>query len=230
MVHFPRLDVQRKGVDPVSDGEAAILALSAENMVKLTGLTMRQLAYWDRIGFFKPEYASDNRRSPQSRVYSFQDAVGLRTIAILMNVYSVTLPHLKQVAKELESYTARPWSELKLHVWKRRVQFDEPETGGTRDVLNGQYLLLPIIDVIHEVESAVEKIKERKSDQIGRFERRRNVSRNALVVAGTRIPVSTILEYLDDGYSTPEIVKEFPLLTEKDVQSVSERGRQAIAA
>lgn len=61
--------MERKGV--VADPSSAILALSAEHMVKLTGLTMRQLAYWDATGFFKPEYAADNRRSPHSRVYSF---------------------------------------------------------------------------------------------------------------------------------------------------------------
>lgn len=207
-----------------------ILAISAAHMIKLTGLTLRQLAYWDKTGFFSPEYAAVNRRSPNSRVYSFNDAVGLRTISKLLNENGVSLAHLKQVAAELMTYTARPWSELKLRVWNRRVQFDEPETGATRDVLHGQYVLLPIIDVIHEVEDGVEELKKRDPATVGQFDRQKYVSQNSLVVAGTRVPVSTILEYLDDGYSAVDIVAEFPSITTADVEAVSRDGRTALAA
>jgi len=214
----------------MADSDSTVLALSAEHITKLTGLTMRQLAYWDVIGFFRPEYAAESRRSPNSRIYSFRDAVGLRTISVLLNVHGVSVPHLKQVAKKLATYTDRPWSELKLRVWNRRVQFDEPETGATRDVVMGQYVLLPIIDVIHEVEKGVEELKTRDQVQIGRFERHPNVSRNNLVLAGTRVPVATILEYIEDGYSVERILQDFPTLTIADIEAVRRNGKTALAA
>lgn len=210
--------------------DGPLLVLSAEHMVKLTGLTMRQLAYWDSTGFFKPEHAADNRRSHNSRVYSFRDAVGLRTISKLLNERGVSLKHLKQVAEKLSAYTDRPWSELKLQVWNRRVQFDEPETGATRDVVQGQYVLVLIMDVINEVENGILELKKRDPATVGRFERRRYVSQNSLVVAGTRVSVATVIEFLDDGYSPAEIVKEFPSLTENDIESVNRDGRAALAS
>jgi hypothetical protein len=36
-----------------------ISAFSADQVVKLTGLTNRQLAYWDDLGFFRPQFAAD---------------------------------------------------------------------------------------------------------------------------------------------------------------------------
>ena len=213
----------------MDDSTIAVLAFSAEHMERLTGLTPRQLAYWDKTDFFKPEYASENRRLPNSRVYSFKDAVGLRTIGVLLNAHRVSLPHLKDVARKLATYTNRPWSELRLRVWNRRVQFDEPETGATRDVIMGQYVLLPIIDV-HEVEQRVEMLKSRDEASIGHFERHRYVSHNKLVIAGTRVPVATILEYIEDGYSTEAILEEFPSLTETDIQAVLRDGKTALAA
>ena len=207
-----------------------VLALSAEHIVKLTGLTMRQLAYWDKTGFFKPEYASDNRRSPNSRIYSFIDAVGLRTISTLMNAYKVSPRHLREVAQELSTYASRPWSELKLRVWKGRVQFEEPGTGATRDALVGQYVLLEIIDVIQHVRDGVEALKSRDASSQGKFEKHRYISHNRLVIAGTRIPVQSILEYVEDGYSAAEIVKRFPLLTGADIEAVAKNGKQALAA
>ena len=214
----------------VGESGDPVLALSAEHMVKLTGLTMRQLAYWDATGFFKPEYAAEGRRSPHSRVYSFRDAVGLRTISVLLGRHGVALPHLKDVARSLSAYTDRPWSDLKLMVWNRRVQFDEPETGQTRDVVHGQYVLLPIIEVIQEVEAGVARLKDRDQATIGRFEKHRNVAHNRLVLAGTRIPVATILEYVEDGYSVADIMGEFPSLTEADVLAVMRGGKAALVA
>lgn len=214
----------------MAEPNSIVLALSVEHITKLTGLTKRQLAYWDAKGFFRPEYAADDRRSPNARIYSFRDAVGLRTISVLLNVHGVPVRHLADVAQKLAAYTDRPWSELKLRVWNRRVQFDEPETGATRDVVMGQYVLLPIIDVIHALEKQVEELKTRSQDQIGQFERRPNVSRNNLVLAGTRVPVTTILEYLDDGYSSDSILQNFPTLTADDIEAVKHRGKTALAA
>lgn len=213
-----------------SDAQAPILALNAEHVVRLTGLTTRQLAYWDSTGFFRPEYAAENRRSPTSRVYSFRDAVGLRTVSKLLNENGVSLPHLKDVARTLSAYTERPWSDLRLRVWNRRVQFDEPDTGATRDVVHGQYVLLPIIDVIHEVENKIVDLKRRDPATIGRFERHRYILQNRLVVAGTRVPVAVIVEYLDSGYAPGAIVVEFPTLTIADVDAVNRDGRAALAA
>jgi len=80
-----------------------ISAFSADQVVKLTGLTIRQLAYWDDLEFFKPQYAADDRHSPHSRIYSFKDVVGLRTLSILKKRYKCTLPHLREVAKKRET-------------------------------------------------------------------------------------------------------------------------------
>ena len=62
---------------------SVIRAFSADHAVRLTGLSMRQLRYWDDTGFFRHRYASEDRRSPYGRVYSFRDIVGLRTLSVL---------------------------------------------------------------------------------------------------------------------------------------------------
>jgi len=84
---------------------SVISAFSADQVVRLTGLTMRQLAYWDDLGFFQPQYAAEDRRSPYSRIYSFKDVVGLRTLSVLKNTYRCSLPHLQQVARKLAAYS-----------------------------------------------------------------------------------------------------------------------------
>src|ERR1039458_5222204 len=85
-----------------SDLTTSVLrAFSANHVVRLTGLSHTQLRYWDDTGFFRPRYALENRRSPFSRVYSFQDVVGLRTLNHLRKVHKISLQHVRKVARQL---------------------------------------------------------------------------------------------------------------------------------
>lgn len=202
-------------------------AFSLDQVERLTTLSRRQLAYWDKIGFFRPSHAAENRRSPYSRIYSFQDVVGLRTVAILQGRHGVSLKHLREVAAKLERYSSAPWSDLTLKVWNRKVQIVEPATGNTLGVLDGQYFLLPIGSIVEDVRAEAERMSRRTSDQLGKIERRRFVARNAPVIAGTRVRVDAIRHYLEDGYTTSQILDEYPTLTEADIVAVAEAARAA---
>ena len=81
------------------------------------------------MGFFHPEHASADRGEAYSRIYSFQDLVGLKTLAILRKVHKVPLWHLKEVAAELEQHVKRPWSEVTLYVLKKRVNLPNRPAG-----------------------------------------------------------------------------------------------------
>jgi DNA-binding transcriptional MerR regulator len=204
-----------------------VAAFSAEQVVKLTDLTMRQLAYWDNLGFFSPQYASNDRQAPYSRIYSFKDVVGLRTLSVLKSKYGCSLQHLQQVAKELSNYSQAPWSEITLYVWKGKVQFKEPETGRVRGVVDGQYAMLPIRSVMEDVEKDAEKLRHRDPEQIGKVEKHRFVSHQAEVISGTRIRVATIRRFIEAGYSTEQILKEYPTLTAADIEAVKRHGAAA---
>jgi uncharacterized protein (DUF433 family) len=212
------------------DDKNVVSAFSADHVVHLTGLTKAQLTYWDKTGFFAPQYADDNRRASYSRIYSFKDVVGLRTLSILRGKHGVSLPHLREVALELSTYSKAPFADIQLKVWNRKVQFDEPEAGKTRGVVDGQYVLLPLISVIEDVRREAERLKQREPTQIGKLEKHRNVAHNALVIAGTRIPVSTILAFVEDGYSTADILGEYPTLTAADIEAAIKHGKAGLAA
>jgi uncharacterized protein (DUF433 family) len=205
-----------------------ISAFSADQVVKLTGLTIRQLAYWDSLKFFQPQYAADDRKSPFSRIYSFKDVVGLRTLSVLKNEYKCSLPHLREVAKRLSKYSETPWVDLKLYVLKRKVYFKPPK--GPEGVLDGQYLLLPIKSVMEDVRKKADLLRQRSPDQIGRIEKRKYISHQAEVISGTRIRVATILHFLEAGYSTAAIIREYPSLTEADIEAAKRHGGSGIAA
>lgn len=85
---------------------------------------------------------------------------------------------------------------------------------------------IPTANIPDEVSRAVEGWSQRDPRDIGRIERNRYVQHNAWVVAGTRIPTSTIWAFHVDGYSDVEIEAEFPRLTPLDIaQAIAHERR-----
>lgn len=156
-----------------------IRAFSPDHVIKLTGLTKSQLYYWDSTGFFQPYYGHEERKSPHSRVYSFRNVVGLKTIALLRNKHKVSLQHLRRVGEKLSHLEEALWSNVKLYVVGRGVHFQEPETGHVRGVLSGQYTMIPLSHVIEDVAEAAKQLTQRTRQQFGRVERNRYVAHNA---------------------------------------------------
>jgi uncharacterized protein (DUF433 family) len=190
-----------------------------EHVSLLTGLSKWQLRTWDKLGFFVPRFAHEDRFSPFSRIYSFKDVVGLRTIAVLMKEYHVSLHELQRVATELIKRGYSHWAELKLYVVKKQVHFRRPGSQDVEGVWDGQLAMLNIIDVIADVEKRVENLRKRKDDQRGRIEQHKYVVRNAPVIAGTRIPTAAIRRFHEAGYSVEQIIRQYPTLSEEDIKA-----------
>jgi DNA-binding transcriptional MerR regulator len=208
-----------------------ITAFSAEQVERLTGLSRARLLYWDRTGFFAPAYADENRRSPYSRIYSFRDVVGLRTLYKLTEEFHISLQHLRKVAAKLSDLSNDLWSSQVLYVLDKKVVFDETGAGRLREVLSDQYVNgLALAEVISDMQREVDQLRRRRDHQIGQITRSRFVNRNAAVVAGTRIPVSAIREFAGAGYTVQQIIEEYPDLTERDITAALTYRESADAA
>jgi DNA-binding transcriptional MerR regulator len=194
------------------------MAFSEDHVERLTGITTHQLRYWDRTGFFHPEFAAEDRREAFSRVYSFKDVVSLRVLNMLRNQHNVPLPHLREVSKKLAHLADEKWTKTTLYVLKKRVNFEEPDTGRKREVVSGQYALgIPLAVVVEDTERDVKEFQQRDASKVGTIAQNRLVAHNASVIAGTRISTAAIRRFSDAGYSVSEILAEYPGLTECDV-------------
>ena len=207
-----------------------LLAFTAEHVRHLTGISDRQLRYWDQTEFFTPTYVDENRHRPFRRVYSFRDVVGLRVIAVLRNRHKVPLQELRKVGEWLKRHHDSPWAELTFFVSGRHVFFEDPETGvrmGGRPL--GQTVFpIAMEEVATEMRQAAERLRDRRPEQIGKVSRYRYVAHNAPVLAGTRIPTAAVWTFRKAGYSVDAIIKEYPRLMPGDIQAATrfEQRRQ----
>ena len=196
-----------------------IRAFTAQQAGRLTGLSQRQLAYWDRTGFFSPKEQTDES-GPYARLYSFRDVVGLRTIAGLRK--SVPLQELRKVGRWLSSqpYEA-PWASLTFYLHGRRVYFKEPKSGVVASARGERQTAIQcsLEPIAQEVRAEAEKLRERGKADVGKISRHRHVAHNAFVVSGTRIPVDAIWNFHQAGYSNARIRREYPQLRRADIQA-----------
>lgn len=196
-------------------------AFNADHVCRLSGLSQRQLAYWDTTGFFSPAYAEQDRRLPFSRVYSFQDIVGLRTIATLRKSFDVSLQELRHVARWLKEHPADSWANLTLYVVGRRVYFDDADSGARLAARPDGQTVLPVHmePIVRAARVDVERLRERTAEMVGQIERHRYVAHNAPVLAGTRVPASAVWNLAQAGYNTAAIIREYPRLRPADIEA-----------
>lgn len=195
-----------------------VAAFSEDHVARLTGVSKRQLRYWDADGFFVPSFAYADRSEPNSRVYSFRDVVSLKILNDLRNESKVPLWHLRDVKDRLRHLGDDLWAKTTLYVHNRRVVFFNPDTDVLEEVVSGQGVLqIPLRVVAGNMEEAVKAMRQREPKSIGKFEQKRTIAQNQVVIAGTRIPVRSIKAFADAGYTVGQIRKEYPTLTEEDI-------------
>jgi len=201
-----------------------ILAFTADNVCRLTGLSAHQLSYWDATDFFSPELLDDYRRRAFGRIYSFRDVVGLRTIAVLRNKHRIPLQELRRVGEWLLSHHSTPWSSLRFALSNRKVVFRDPVTEKFVEATgDGQSIIeIDLEPIANDMRSAATRLRERRDDQIGTVVRNRFVVHNAWVVGGTRIPTVAIWNFHEAGYDANDIIREYPRLTLSDVKAAIE--------
>lgn len=210
----------------MSKSETVLAAFSIDHVAQVTRISKARLARWDKFGFFSPGYLDeDDKGNPYSRVYSFTDLVGLRTLKVLVDDYHVSRDELAKAARELESRSDKPWSEIPLAVVKRKVVFDLDTLPHDTD---GQQVMkyIPLDSIASEVAKRAAELRKRNNDQIGVIERHKFIAHNSRVMAGTRVPVKAIESFIEDDYTNEQIVEEYPSLTAFDVAIVREQMKE----
>lgn len=170
-----------------------------------------QAASWAKNGFFVPSQLYWTESRPYGYLFSFSDLVALRVTAILREQFGLPLANTKVAADFIRSNSNSPWTELRFWVDDKSVHLSAPSDNAP------PIELAPIAD---EVKLEADKLFYRNPDDYGKVERRRGVASGALVVKGTRIPVSTVVALVDAGWDIDRIRQGYPTLQPEDIQGV----------
>ena len=134
-------------------------SFSTAEVARVTGLTARQLDWWDRKGFLSPSVAGAKGYGSKRR-YSFTDVVRLR-LAARLRAAGFGLPQLRRVADTLKRLDASRdgLTSARLLVADRRVVWARTDDELV-DLLHGGQLLLvfPVGEAVADVARAAESL------------------------------------------------------------------------
>ena len=203
------------------DRRKLISLFPAEQASQLTDISLSQLKNWDKQGLISPAYKGGAPRTPFDSLYSFDDLLALRVLNQLRNEHGVQLKHLREVKDELNIDENFQWCSKQLSVANKKVVItDESDT--PTEVLSKQgVIVIPLREVHEKLILDLEKYRnQRNSEDIGKFSKNRNIVQNNEVIKGTRVKVSSIKNFLEEGFSATDILHQFPSLRMGDVRAV----------
>ncbi len=211
-------------------GMTDVHAFSADQVRRLTGLSERQLRYWDSTGFFSPGLGPAALRTPYARAYSFRDVVGLRALAEMRKLHHVPLQELRKVGKVLSEHCNAPWSQLTFYIVGKTVYYQEDRDAAVKSTRPGHQNIMQfaLVRVEGDVRKALDLLRQRTSKQIGNVTQRKYVAGNQPVLDGTRVPTLAIWEFYAAGYRRESIVAEYPQLSLQDVDAAIAFGRSRL--
>jgi uncharacterized protein (DUF433 family) len=92
---------------------------------------------------------------------------------------------------------------------------------------------IPLSRIAREVDDKVREMEARTADEIGHITRNRRIMHGLPVLAGTRIPTSTIYYFVRNGYDRAWILDNYPRLKDEDIEAAiafEERALESRAA
>jgi uncharacterized protein (DUF433 family) len=205
--------------------DEVIGAFTVREAAGVVGLSEATITRWARKGVITPAFIDSSRWLGFRYALSFRDLVTLRTMRQL-KALGVPAIDLARAAAFLQRNYGRPWAALRIGVDGHDVVYYEAESDDLISASHpGQKVAKGLVRVAllaDEVAASVRKARTRQPDQIGKVTQSKHVMEDAVVLAGTRIPVSTILDFHHDGYSVDGILAEYPELHPEDVQAAIE--------
>ena len=212
---------------PAAPGNV-IAVFTIDQASRLTEVSRRQLSAWDRSGFFSPSLVN-GERGAYARLYSFRDLLSLKVLSQLRNEQRVRLSHLCDVKQDLAHLGDDMWVKSTLYLLGRRVVIERDDATRHEAGSGQEVFQIPLRVVAGGMRERIEQLNRRGDCEIGKIERKRGVMQNQALISGTRIPVSSIKEFANAGYSVSEILNEYPSLSEEDVKAAI-RHREARSA
>lgn len=198
-------------------------AFSADSVRRLTGLSKRQLQYWEDTGLVRPSLSRPEVRGRgRPRLYDFRDLVELKAVADL-RALGISLQLIRRVRDHLRSIDyEKPLSELTFEVVDGGLYLRESGTvrRGRRpdQTVIPITITLPLPAIVARLKVQVAALDVRTP---GTVERRRGALGGKPLIVGTRIPVGTVRRLVRLGLDLAAIQELYPGLTAEDVAAAT---------
>jgi uncharacterized protein (DUF433 family)/DNA-binding transcriptional MerR regulator len=201
---------------------ATMQAFSQDLVTRITGLTRRQLEYWDETDVIRPSIASSDVRGAP-RLYSFRDLLKLRVAAKMRR--KLLPSQMRDLMRGLERRGFEDPFVTVTFVETQdggQIAFIDPESGtplsahGREIGTVVETFGLNLRDLRSGLERKIDEVTARSHGSVAPV---RNVQGSRPVIVGTRVPAAKIAALADAGWTTRRILDAYPHLNRADVKA-----------
>ncbi|NMO57501.1 DUF433 domain-containing protein [Actinoplanes sp. TBRC 11911] len=204
----------------------SLIAFPEKRAAEIAGVSLSKLVYWDLTQVVRPAVKRRLSLRTNVRLYDFDDAVALLVVAELRQ-RGLSLQHVRKVVKHLtDRGYERPLTDLVFATHGKDVYFQHPDGSWEGGATPDQLVFHQVLN-LELIRARVRAGAGRQPSEVGKIERRRKTMGHKPVFAGTRIPVDTVLRWLDHGRTEEEIIGAFPDLTMTDIEAARANAASA---
>jgi uncharacterized protein (DUF433 family) len=202
------------------------LMVPGDRAARIAGISRQRLYYWERTKLITPTHRKRLSSRVIVRLYDLQRLTELKVAAQLVVGHGVTVQSLRPLLKYLRARYEAPLATLRYAVQNRKVFYFADGTWSP-GLDPGQMMFEDLLH-LEKIRASVRREAQHKrgSEQVGHVVKVRGVQGSAPVFEGTRVPLASVWEFLDDAESMSKILAAYPDLEVGDVRK-AERMRQA---
>lgn len=198
---------------------------------RLVDVSEARLRNWERIHLQNPAVSRRLSERNTVRLYDFQDVLSLLVVRELLNQKMTTL-QINKVVQHLNSVGYKhPLAELTFAIDGNEIFFQHPDGTWEGSRRKNQIVMERVLK-LQLLRDLIWQRLNAPVDRSGsnRYEHRRKVHGSAKVFAGTRVPVRSVLAFIEKGASDQEIIKAYPSLSLGDVRAARRDAKRLATA
>lgn len=193
-----------------------LVGVPARRAAELTGITLARLRRWETYDLVVPSTIRQLSARNTVRLYNFQDLLDLMVVRELVSVVPANIRTLRKLLRSMRIEVAHPWSQIVFAHDSGHLYWQHPDGTWQDGKSPNQAVITGVLD-LDLIRARVREGLRRKPEQAGKVVKQRGVMGSKKVFDGTRTPVSAVREFLDAGFDTADILREYPHLTAQDV-------------
>jgi uncharacterized protein (DUF433 family) len=195
-----------------------LLTFTEKRAAEIANVSLGRLMYWDFKDVVRPGIRRRLGRRSTVKLYDFEDTVALLVVAQLRSE-GASLQHVRKIVEHLRSRGyERPLTDLVFATLGPNVYFQHPDGSWEGGANPDQLVIRHVLD-LKLMGAKVRAGAGRQASEIGQIERRPKTMGHKLVFAGTRIPVETVVRWLDHGRTPEQIIEAYPDLLPADIEA-----------
>lgn len=202
------------------DDRDSLIGVSAARAARIAGISLSQLAGWERNGLVLPRVHEELGSRLHVRLYTLDELVELQVAGELTR-RGIAARKIRQVVEaHREAAGGHPLRTLRWAVDGQQVyvSFDHGDWWGGRHPRQG--VMAETINLEELRDRGRREARARDRSVLGKFEKRTRTLGGKRLIAGTRTPVEAVAVYIRRGLSDADIMEAFPHLEHGDIEAV----------